>query len=31
VASTPAEFREAGLREIAQWEDVVRRSGIQPE
>jgi tripartite-type tricarboxylate transporter receptor subunit TctC len=31
VASTPEEFRERGLREIAQWEDVVRRSGIQPE
>ncbi|MCI0755634.1 tripartite tricarboxylate transporter substrate-binding protein [Teichococcus vastitatis] len=31
VASAPEEFRERGLREIAQWEDVVRRSGIQPE
>ncbi|EHM01722.1 Tat pathway signal sequence domain protein [Acetobacteraceae bacterium AT-5844] len=31
VASTPGEFREGGLREIARWEDVVRRSGIQPE
>jgi tripartite-type tricarboxylate transporter receptor subunit TctC len=31
VASSPEEFRERGLLEIAQWEDVVRRSGIQPE
>jgi len=31
VASTPEAFREQGLREIAQWEEVVRMSGIQPE